>query len=648
MRLTWLPAALTVALLAFLLTAPGPRQALAIEDSAFFPLSEIRPGLIGVGKTVFEGNQVSEFQVEILGVLRNVLAPKHNAILVRLSGPNVEKTGVVAGMSGSPVYVDGKLVGAVAIAFPFSKEPYGLVTPIESMLAVTPGPGTSNAAQYRPEPPRGRFAGVRMASSDEVRLIPDDSLPALSKAGVDEEASPLASVRLPLRFGGFDGSLVRQYFPAFRALGLEPTDGALSGGSGAPAAESISAASASAGGGSSASPGGSQIGGKTIAAADLRPGEMVSLLFVNGDFNLSADCTVTYRKGDQLYACGHQIFQAGPTDIPFAPAQVLATIPSLATSFKIDAAGLPVGSIHQDRFGAIYGIVGDHATTIPVSIRVNSALDRTEDYHFDVAQAPLLSPLIVNLAVASTVGATERVLGPTTLDLKGTVQLANGDAVAIDDVVSGEAGGGTAAGLAVAAPLNYLLSSDYPGLRIQGINLDLAVQEKGHALKLDGAWVSKSEVRPGDSIDLIAVLRAPSGEALTEKIPVRIPESVSSQMLSLTVGSGPSINALQGQLTPLTSAPRDVHQMVRALNRMRRNNRLYALLATPASSFRLEGNEFPSPPPSLVQTFLADPAAASRMTSVATSVVGDFETKPTPYTIEGSQTLFLKVLPSGM
>jgi SpoIVB peptidase S55 len=645
MRRTQLPAALTVALLAFLLTAPSPRQVLAIEDSAFFPLSEIRPGLKGVGKTVFAGDQISEFQVEILGVLRNVLAPKHDAILVHLSGANVEKTGVVAGMSGSPVYVDGKLVGAVAIAFPFAKEPYGLVTPIENMLTVAPGPDTKSAAQYRPDPPRGRFAEVGAGPPDEIRLIPDDSLPALPSVGVDEVAAPLTSIRLPLRFGGFDGNLIRQYAPSFRALGLEPIDGGLGGG--IPAVESISATSGGAGGGGTF-PADGQPGNQTNAAANLRPGEMVSLLFVNGDFNLSADCTVTYRKADQLYACGHQIFQAGPTDIPFAPAQVLATIPSLATSFKIDAAGSPVGSIHQDRFGAIYGVVGDHATTIPVSIRVNSALGRTEDYHFNVAQAPLLSPLIVNLAVASTVGATERVLGPTTLDLKGKVQLANGDAVVIDDVVSGEAGGGTATGLAVAAPLNYLLSSDYPGLRIEGIDLNLAVQEKGHALKLDGAWVSKSEVRPGDLIDLIAVLRAASGEAVTEKIPVRIPESVGSRMLSLTVGSGPSINALQGQLTPLTSAPRDVHQMVRALNRMRRNNRLYALLSTPASSFRLEGNEFPSPPPSLVQTFLADPAAASRMTSIATSVVGDFETKPTPYTIEGSQTLFLKVLQSGM
>jgi SpoIVB peptidase S55 len=644
MRLTQLPAALTSALLALLLTAPSPRQVLAIENAAFFPLSEVRPGLKGVGKTVFEGDQVSEFQVEILGVLRNVLAPKHDAVLVRLSGANVERTGIVAGMSGSPVYVDGKLLGAVAIAFPFAKEPYGLVTPIQSMLAVAPAPGAKNAAAYRPDPPRGRFAEVGAGTSDEIRLIPDDSLPALPSAGGDEPAGLLATIRLPLRFGGFDGNVVREYAAAFRALGLEPIDGGLGGG--ALAVESVSAPSGSASSGTV--PGGVRAGSQTSAAESLRPGEMVSLLFVNGDFNLSADCTITYRTADQLYACGHQIFQAGPTDIPFAPAQVLATIPSLAMSFKIDAASAPVGSIHQDRFGAIYGVVGDHATTIPVSIRVNSALDRTEDYHFNVAQAPLLSPLIVNLAVTSTVGATERVLGPSTLDLKGKVRLANGDAVVIDDVVSGEAGAANAAGLAVAGPLNYLLSSDYPGLHIDGIDLDLAVQEKGHAFKLDGAWVSKYEVRPGDSIDLIAVLRDASGEALTEKIPVRIPENVSSRVLSLTVGSGPSINALQGQLTPLTSAPRDVHEMVRALNRMRRNNRLYALLSTPASSFRLEGNEFPSPPPSLVQTFLADPAAASRMTSIATSVVGDFETKPTPYTIEGSQTLLLRVLPSGM
>ncbi|HEY6292322.1 MAG TPA: SpoIVB peptidase S55 domain-containing protein [Terriglobia bacterium] len=647
----------SLALVAFFVAGPDPRPMFggpAGQDSAeFFPLNQVHAGLKGVGKTVFEGNDVTEFQVEILGVLRSVLAPKHDAILVKLSGGGIERTNIVAGMSGSPVYVDGKLLGAVAISFPFAKEPYGLVTPIEDMLAVTPAASSTNpeggvdgvAFQGSPGLSRARFARVAGGSADDVRLIQEDSWPPqagqVSQVGQPTSDEPagmaelLSSLRLPVRFSGFDGSLIRQYAPAFRALGLEPVEGGVLTGATSPASEPRWANEPLQANKDSST---------EAVGSSVQPGKMVSLLFVSGDFNLAADCTVTYRQGDRLYACGHQVFQMGQTDIPFAPARVLATIPSLTVSFKVDDPGSPVGSIHQDRFGAIYGVVGQQASTIPVSVRVDSTLHRTENYRFDVAQAPLISPLLVQLALASTVGATERALGPSTLHLKGQIRLAGGEAVDLEDVLASDTGAANMAGVVVAAPLNILLSSDFPGLHVEGIDVDLSAQDKDRAASLDEVWASKSEVLPGDNINLMAVVRTPSGETFTQKIPVHIPENVSSRMLSLVVGSGAALDALEGRLTPLASQPRDVHQMVRALNRMRRNNRLYALLLAPASSFRLQGEEFPSPPPSLLQTFMSDPASATRVTLSATSVVGDFETAPTPYTVAGQQTLLLKVV----
>ena len=667
----------SLALLALWLTIPAPRSAFAglaasgtaspqtVPDSSdFFPLSQVHAGLKGVGKTILQGDQITEFQVEVLGVLRGVLAPKHDAILVKLSGGGIERTNIVAGMSGSPVYVDGKLMGAVAISFPFAKEPYGLVTPIEDMLAVTPPSGsvsqasTASASAETPNDLAGQSGGgfnqgaeglasggfVRVAgeSPGDVRFIPGDSLPWVPKPGEDisapgEGASELppgaaemlSSLRLPLRFSGFDGSVIRQYASSFRALGLEPVEG----------------------GGLTGFGGGSQASGeekpRPNAAQEAQPGQMVSLEFVRGDFNLAADCTVTLRQGDRLYACGHPVFQTGKTDIPFAPSHVLATVPALTVSFKVDDAGLPIGSIHQDRFGAIYGVVGDRAHTIPVSIRVNSTLQRSEAYRFEVAEAPLLSPLLVQVALASTIGATERALGPSTLSLKGKIRLSSGDAVDVEDVLASDSGAANAAGVAVAMPLNYLLSSNFPDVRVDGIDLDVGVQDQDRTASLNATWASKSEVKPGETIDVMAVVMTPSGEALPQKIAVRIPDNVSSKVLQLVVGSGSAINALEGRLTPLASQPRDVHQMVRALNEMRRNNRLYALLMTPEGSFRLAGDEFPSPPPSLLQTFLADPAAAGRVTLSATSVIADFETAPTPYTIAGQQTLLLKVNRAG-
>ncbi len=214
----------------------------------------------------------------------------------------------------------------------------------------------------------------------------------------------------------------------------------------------------------------------------------------------------------------------------------------------------------------------------------------------------------------------------------------------MDDVVSSEFSSAGSAGAAVAVPLSYLLSSQFPDLQIRGINLDIVSQNENRAATLEQVWSSRSEVRPGDHIEVTAVERTPSGQTLTQKIPIEIPNSVDDKTLSLVVGSGTAINMLQMQFLRPGNPPRDLHQLVRELNRTRRDNRLYALLMVPQRSFVMEGTEYPSPPPSLLQTFMADPAVSSKITYRGTSVVGDYETKPLPYSIQGEQTLYLRVL----
>ncbi len=614
MRPRWLAAALTISLL----VAPSLRSQ---QDIQLFPLSEIRPGLKGVGRTVFEGDKVEEFQVEILGVLKNALAPKRDIILARLSGSPLDKTGVIAGMSGSPVYVEGKLVGAVALSFPFSKEPLAGITPIEEMLSVVPEPAAATGA--RPAVARTyRVARVSGAGANTARLIPDDDLESRifgKLLPADEGAETLSALRLPMRFGGFPSEVIETYAPLFRRMGFEPLQG------------------------------GALSAGETAAAdkTDLGPGSMISMLLVRGDLNLNADCTVTLQRGDKLYACGHRVLLAGPTEIPFAPARVLVTVPSIASSFKLDAPGRPVGTIHQDRFSAVYGVSGDKATLIPVHVQVDSTLNKKTDYNFEMVQETFLSPLLLNLALVSTLAATERMLGPSTLELTGKIRLSGGESVDVEDVVSSDINTPGAAGAAVSTPLTYLLAGGFPDLRVEGIDLKIVARNEKRVASLDQVWSTKSEVRPGDHIVITALLRTPSGETVTDKIPVDIPESVNDKALSVVVGSGATINALQFHSSPMTSTPRNLGQFVRTLNRMRRNNRLYALLMAPQRSFILQGDEYPSPPPSLVQTFLADPAVSSSVIFSGMSVVGDFETKSSPYTIRGQKTLFLRVANTG-
>jgi hypothetical protein len=607
----WLAAVLTL-----LLLAPSLRSQ---EGLQFFPIDQVEPGLKGVGRTVFEGNKIEEFQVEILGVLKNALAPKHDIILARLSGGPLEKTGVIAGMSGSPVYIDGKLVGAVALSFPWSKEPIAGITPIEDMLGVVPGPALPpmRVAQG----PTLRIAGIP-GSAGKVRLIsePSDEPPDWGRWLPAADGDDFASLRLPLQFGGFSSDVIQAHAPIFRRMGFEPMQGG-----------AISAGQE-----------------KSPEKLDLAPGSMISLLLVRGDLNLNADCTVTYRKGDNLYACGHRFLLTGPAKIPFASARVLTVIPNLANSFKIDAPGPLVGSITQDRFGAVYGEVGDTGLRIPVHIRLDSTLNKTTDYNFEIVQESFLSPFLLNLSVISTLSASERMIGPSALELKGTIRLAKGEAVELEDVVSADINAAAAAGSSIANPLGYLLSSSFPDLRVEGIELSLVSRNERRIATLEQVWSSKSEVSPGEHIELTAVLRTPSGDTIVQKMPVDIPENVSDRMLSLVVGGGSAINVLQIRFSPLNTTPKDLSQLVQAINRMRRNNRLYALLMAPQRSFILQGDEYPSPPPSLVQTFLSDPAVSSSVIMSGTSVIGDFETKPTPYTIRGQKTLLLRVVEQGI
>lgn len=613
-----------VAALAILMLATGGLS--AQEESDIFPLRDVRAGLHGVGRTVFAGQKIETFQVEILGVLKNATAPKQDVILAKLSGGPLEEIGVAAGMSGSPVYVNGKLVGAVALAFPFAKEAYAGITPIEQMLEVVP---VSSPPSYKKSAAwvRPRIFRVAAGSGEIERLIPDESVnPEAWKAwlGSEEPSGAMEDLQLPLRYAGFSPQAMAGFGPLFRQMGFVPMQGPVAAGGGAAAA-----------------------GEDRAAVGDVVPGSMISVQLVGGDLNLHVDCTVTYRQGNNVYACGHRFLMTGPAEFPFSPAHVLATVPSLASSFKVDEPGPTVGAIRQDRFGAIYGVMGANPPVIPVHIQLDSTLNRKVEYNFQIVQQDFLSPLLVNLAVVSALSSTEPIMGPSTVDLKGKIRLSDGESVDLEDVLSAQVNTVNLVAVAASTPLTYLLGSGFPGLRVDAIDLSIVSSDEEREATLEQAWSTRSEVHPGDKLEVIAVLRTPGGGSLVERIPVEIPASVRDKTLSLVVGSGTTINLLENRLAPLATAPRDLHQLVQALNRMRRNNRLYALLMAPQASLVMQGDDYPSPPPSLLETFLADPAVSSSAMFRGTSVVGDFETKPSPFSIRGQKTLLLKVEDTG-
>lgn len=610
---------LTAALALALLFSSTPR---CQTHPNYFPVDEIKPGMLGMGRTIFEGDKIEEFRVEFLGVLRNALAPKHDVILARLSGGPLDKTGVIAGMSGSPVYVDGRLVGAVALSFPFSKDPIAGITPISEMTDIVPRAGGNPSGAASSAPNLDSHFTLGPEASGGGRMLFDEaayfnqltnSLPA------ESTSSGMAGISLPLRAGGISPQAMDSFSPLLRRLGFAPMAGAVL--SGSPTQEAPEAPPA--------------------------PGAMISMMLMHGDLNLNADCTVTLVQDNALYACGHRFLVAGPTDIPFARAHVITTVASLSSSFKLDAPGPLAGVIHQDRFSAIYGVLGDKATEIPVRLRVQSTLNRPADYSFHIVQDSLLSPLLLNLAISSALQSTERAVGPSSLAITGAINLTDGESVRLDDILSSDMNTPGLAGITAAAPLGLLLSSNFPDMHVKDVNVAVVSSNEKRELSLEQVWTSKTEVQPGDHIEVMAILRNSNGATQVRKIPVDIPESVSDRTLSMMVGGGAAINALQFHLSPLAGSPRDLHQLIRALNRLRKNDRVYVLLMAPQRSFVLRGEEYPSPPPSLVQTFMSDPSVASSVTFSGTSVLGDYEGKETDSAIRGQKNLFLKVTQPG-
>ena len=613
------------------------------EKTQFYPLDQVRAGQKGIGLTTLEGDKIQEFEVEILGVLEN-FAPQRNAVLARLSGGGLEHTGVLAGMSGSPVYIDGKLLGAVAFAFPFSKEPIAGITPIAEMINVVPEEpeeGTRRASLSASTELIARVPNLSTSGErQDVRWIPprEDSPSPLKENFSGANGRP-SWLRIPLVFNGFSESLMEGLTPEWRALGFEP-----------------------------------MIGGGSLRTSEeeparLQPGSMVSIHLVRGDLNTRADCTVTHREGDRLYACGHSLLAAGGMDMPFSASKVLTVVPSLRSSFKISAAGPPLGAIRQDRSGGVYGVMGEQARMIPVRVKLDSTLQRNKEYNVEIVQNPFLTPFLLNQVLMNIITATERRLGHSTFEIQGKIRLGRGQSgepgrqgdndaseinaqtvyrgqtVEFEDIVSGEMNSQVAAASVVTTPLRALLASGYDDLVIEGIDVSVVSTEERRSASLEQVWSSKSVVKPGEEIVIHGTLRTPGGETTVERIPVVIPESVADGYLSIVVGSGVAINRFRSpRLSALRGRPaKDLRQLVRALNRLRRNNRLYVLLLASKRTLFLQGEEFPSPPPSLIQTFLSDPAVSTDMATSRYSIIGDSEGSPQPFSLRGQRTIRVRV-----
>lgn len=497
-----------------------------------YPLKDIRAGQHGVGRTVFSGSRVEEFQVEVLGVLENV-GPRQSIILARLSGGPLAQTGVMQGMSGSPVYIDGRLAGAVALGFPLAKEPIAGIRPIEEMLRVQPDSKMEPASA----PPRARYL------NHEMRL--------------EEIATPVS-------FSGFTASALEQFSPRLRELGLDPRQG-VTGGGNPP----------------------DQMGDPRR----LEPGSMISVQLLSGDMSVSADGTLTAIDGNRIYAFGHRFLASGPTDLPFARAEVLALLPNLSSSFKISRAAEWMGTITADRDAAIAGLTGRHAAMSPLDIRVGA-----HAYHMSVIQDRVMTPLVAQMAVFSAIESTERSVGAATYAIRGHADF-DGGSVKLDNIYSGDVSVAALASLGVASPLAYALSSGFDAFRLKGIALDITALDTRNQVQIAEIGAPR-QVRPGEDLDVTVFLTGPNGAESVKKTRYRVPIGAPAGTLYVTVSDAGAANQAEVQAA-MGSPARSAEQVLELLNGLRPNTNAYVRIWRPESTFHVEGRELPDPPASV-------------------------------------------------
>lgn len=589
----------------------------------YFPLEDIRPGQKGIARTVFSGAEPQEFGVEVLGVLSGYPAPRQSLIIARLSGPQVDRTSVFAGMSGSPVYIDGKLVGAISYAFPFAKEPIAGVTPIKNMVDIFERGRQATAGRdelgFVREPRAVSYSAL--AGMDWKPKLPGGQSSSVSFVAPVATGSPLvgllgqqfAPIATPLVFNGFSPQAVAQFSTQLQAYGLLPVAGV--------------------GGAAPLTPLGK------VTDQTLTPGTSISVELVRGDYSVAASGTVTHRDGERVYAFGHPFLSLGSSDMPMSESTVVTVIPNTMNSFKLTVPGQMVGTISQDRSTGIYGQLSHAPKMIPVTINLHSNRDQIETYKYEVASDEFLTPLLLNMTVYSTIISSERSLGDSTVSVRGKIEVKGHEPITLERRFSMTGAGINAAG-SVAAPVQALLSSGFEGVELGQITLDIAASDSRRAATLDRISLDRNEVHSGETVEVQAYVRTESGKQFVQRIPVSIPADVPPGQLVLFVGDGGS---LQQASASQSFVPQDLGQLVGAINKIKKNDRLYCKLFRITTGAVIGTDEMPNLPPSFIATLNSDRATGG-FTPTVLSPIDEKELPPAEYVISGQQLIAINVI----
>lgn len=574
------------------------------------PITEIKPGMKGHAMTVFSGVTPEKMEFEVLGVLRNVFGPKGDVILARMKGPKVEHTGVAGGMSGSPAYIDGKLIGALSLRIgAFMKEPIAGITPIQDMLEIneldrsTPSQNVFTPARPRWNQPMQQPAQSKTSAGDAGEFRPDPS-------NAHSYVPFLQPIGAPLAITGVTEETMAIFKPYFDAAGIIPVMG-------------VGSASDEA------------------QPEPIEPGSSVGAVIVRGDLDMSFTCTVTYADPNRLLACGHPLMQFGKVDMPMTKSKVVTTLASSFAPNKVATTTETIGSFLQDRRAGIMGKFGATSRMVPVTVNIHGG-PRPRTFKYEVLNSARLTPLAMMISVYQSLQTLNEHGDEISYRMRGSIGVNGYPTVKLGNMFapSDTAPTSLSAAMSVGERFGRIFDNSFEEPQISGVELDFDVIPERRWARLESARTDVTEARPGDELTLEVALRPYRGERVLRTIPVRIPTSAPKGPMRILVSDGDTLDRPRRGNVAFTRKL-DLGSTIAAINKDRVNHTLYVSMLESNPQAMVEDKVMPALPLS-VMNVMDSMRGTQDMVVIGESAVNESST-PLDFVVSGAQVITIQI-----
>ncbi|MFQ6044212.1 MAG: hypothetical protein ACE5PV_25440, partial [Candidatus Poribacteria bacterium] len=584
-------------------------QAIEWDNSKFMALDDIKPGMRGKVKTVFSGNKIEEFNMEVIDIQKNAF-PQWDVIWAKGWGGTFDETGVANGMSGSPVYINGRLIGALSLgAYNQKKGDLFGITPIELMLKVTQR-GMTPKLSYSGG--SGEFIpfftiGPNSADDDKIGIL--DSWFSQRARKQNHAVNPYGNLQemrlqIPATYSGFSPRAISYMQPLLEEYGMNLLQG---------------------GGG----------GGAVDRDVPIEPGQVLGFEFARGDFNFSAFGTLTYVEGNQLLAFGHSFFGEGNMNLPISVGYVNYVLPLITRSTKMSSPIKTIGALVQDRTPAIAGILGDSPSFIPVNLRVKTQGDVSKELHYEVIRHRRFSPFYAILGTLSLVEAVDKSSGDSTAHIHTVISLKDQPDIIKDDFYSSSDGAVSAAYESL-SPLYALINNPFQQVDVKNIAVDISIEDKRNTAQIEGIRINKNRYKPGDEIQMFISLRPYLEQPIIQKAAVTIPKDAPDGVAVLLVSSVTDNESWQKNRAPLNFRPKNIQQLMKLLQRGESRNNIIIEIYVPRVGMTVQGEEMPELPLSMLSVMTYRTQTEGGFTKGTTLLR---EKLPTTYFISGGAAL---------